>query len=88
MLRDCGASEHRFDAVHRFRSARVDGHDAPMGDVGALERDVLHADDFHVVNKGAAPWIRRGSSRRLTRSPTSFGKTGVEAMAYPLFAAC
>ena len=44
------AGEHGFDAVHRLRGADVDRRDASVGDVAALERQVLHAGDLDVVD--------------------------------------
>jgi hypothetical protein len=49
-----GAGEHRFDPLHRLRGAGVDGADAAVGHVAALERHVLHADEGDVVDVGAA----------------------------------
>ena len=52
--RDLRAGEHRFDALHRLGGAGVDGRDAAMGDVAALERQMTHAGDLDVVDVGAA----------------------------------
>jgi hypothetical protein len=52
-LRELLAGKHGFDAVHGFRGADVDRCDASVRDVAALERQVLHPDDLHVVNVGA-----------------------------------
>ena len=53
-LGDLRAGEDGFDALHRLGRARVDRDDASVGDVAALERDVLHADQRDVVDIGAA----------------------------------
>ena len=53
-LRDLRAGEDGFDAVHRLRGAGVDGADAAVRDVAALERQVLHADERDIVDVGAA----------------------------------
>src|SRR4030095_11148316 len=49
-LGDLRAGEHRFDAVHRLRGARVERHAPSMRHVSALERQMLHAGDLDVVN--------------------------------------
>ena len=51
---DLRAGEDGFDAVHRLRGARVDGADAAVRHVAALERQVLHADERDVVDVGGA----------------------------------
>ena len=46
--------EHLLDAVERFRRARIDGQDAPVRDVAALEREVQHSGELDVVDVGPA----------------------------------
>ena len=50
-----GAGEDRLHSVHRLRAAGIDGPDSAVRDVAALEREVPHAGDLHVVDVGAAP---------------------------------
>ena len=49
---DLRAGKDRFDAFHRLRCTRIDGDDASVGHVAALEDDVLHADQRDVVDIG------------------------------------
>ena len=49
-LGDLGAGEDRLDAVHGLRGARVDGANAAVGHVAALERQMLHAGNLDVVH--------------------------------------
>jgi hypothetical protein len=49
-LRQLRAGEDGFDAVHRRGGARVDRDDSAVRDVGALEREELHAGDLDVVD--------------------------------------
>ena len=54
-LRNLGAGIDRLDPRHRLGGAGVDGGDATMRDVAALERRVHHADELEVVDIGAQP---------------------------------
>jgi hypothetical protein len=47
---DLRAGIDRLDALHRERSARVDRTDAAVRDIAALEGEMLHAGNLHVVD--------------------------------------
>ena len=53
-LGDLRAGEDRLDTLHRLGGAGVDRRDAAVGDVAALEGQVLHAGDLQVVDVGAS----------------------------------
>src|SRR5262245_65094771 len=49
-LGDLLAGEDGFDAIHLRGRAGIDRRDASVPDVGALEREMLHAGDLDVVD--------------------------------------
>ena len=53
-LGDLRPGEDRLHPFQRLGGAGVDGPDPAVRDVAALEREVLHAGDLHVVDVGAA----------------------------------
>ena len=71
--------EHRNDAGRGAGGAAVDGADARVRMIAAPEGDVQQARDLPVVDIGAGPVSSRGSSVRLMRAPTIFGRAWISA---------